>query len=175
MLMYYVFTLDSDLKLVLPKGSEPTWHTSMLYAYIVLLIYVNETIYLYGNLPLFKVSINRLMARDDSPGGNVISMHVVGEGRGAMLWVLRHFLSLISSLLVGMCKRKWQPTPLRLPGESDGQRSLAGYSPWVAKSDWTTARVDCLYFPIEKIHVDPTSPLPLQNISSELLRGHLPG
>ena len=25
--------------------------------------------------------------------------------------------------------RKWQPTPVFLPGESHGQRSLAGYSP----------------------------------------------
>ena len=24
----------------------------------------------------------------------------------------------------------WQPTPVFLPGESHGQRSLAGYSPW---------------------------------------------
>ena len=27
-------------------------------------------------------------------------------------------------------KRKWQPTPVSLPGESHGQRSLAGSSPW---------------------------------------------
>ena len=27
-------------------------------------------------------------------------------------------------------KRAWQPTPVSLPGESHGQRSLAGYSPW---------------------------------------------
>ena len=33
-------------------------------------------------------------------------------------------------------KRKWQPTPVFLPGESHGQRSLAGYHPWVAKR-WT--------------------------------------
>ena len=26
--------------------------------------------------------------------------------------------------------RAWQPTPVFLPGESQGQRSLAGYSPW---------------------------------------------
>ena len=26
--------------------------------------------------------------------------------------------------------RKWQPTPIFLPRESHGQRSLAGYSPW---------------------------------------------
>ena len=29
---------------------------------------------------------------------------------------------------------KWQPSPVFLPGESDGQRSLVGYSPRVAKS-----------------------------------------
>ena len=33
-------------------------------------------------------------------------------------------------------RRKWQPTPVSLPGESHGQRSLAGYSPWCTKS-WT--------------------------------------
>ena len=27
-------------------------------------------------------------------------------------------------------RRKWQPTPVFLPGESHGQRSLAGRSPW---------------------------------------------
>ena len=27
-------------------------------------------------------------------------------------------------------RRKWQPTPVCLTGESHGQRSLAGYSPW---------------------------------------------
>ena len=27
-------------------------------------------------------------------------------------------------------RRKWQPTQLFLPGESHGQRSLVGHSPW---------------------------------------------
>ena len=27
-------------------------------------------------------------------------------------------------------RRVWKPTPIFLPGESHGQRSLAGYSPW---------------------------------------------
>ena len=27
-------------------------------------------------------------------------------------------------------RREWQPTPVFLPGESHGWRSLAGYSPW---------------------------------------------
>ena len=35
-------------------------------------------------------------------------------------------------------RRAWQPTPVFLPAESHGQRSLAGYSPWGAKeSDMT--------------------------------------
>ena len=33
-------------------------------------------------------------------------------------------------------RRKWQPTPVSLPRESHGQRSLAGYSPGGCKS-WT--------------------------------------
>ena len=36
-------------------------------------------------------------------------------------------------------RRAWQPTPVFLPGESRGQRSLVGYSPWGRKkSDWKT-------------------------------------
>ena len=35
-------------------------------------------------------------------------------------------------------RRKWQPTPIFLPGEFHGQRSLTGYSPWGCKeSDMT--------------------------------------
>ena len=37
-------------------------------------------------------------------------------------------------------KRAWQPTPVFLPGEFHGQRSLVGYSPWACKEldtiDW---------------------------------------
>ena len=29
--------------------------------------------------------------------------------------------------------RKWQPTPVFLPGKLHGQRSLVGYSPWSQK------------------------------------------
>ena len=37
-------------------------------------------------------------------------------------------------------RRAWQPTPVFLPGESHGQRSLAHYSPWGCKeSDMTEA------------------------------------
>ena len=39
-------------------------------------------------------------------------------------------------------RRKWQPTPVFLPGESHGQRSLAGSNPWGRKESDTTERLD---------------------------------
>ena len=35
-------------------------------------------------------------------------------------------------------RRAWQLTPVLLPGESHGQRSLVGYSPWGHKESDTT-------------------------------------
>ena len=35
-------------------------------------------------------------------------------------------------------ERAWQPSPVLLPGESHGQTSLAGYSPWGRKESGTT-------------------------------------
>ena len=40
-------------------------------------------------------------------------------------------------------RRKWQPTPVFLPGESHGQRSLVGYSPRGRKELDTTERLHC--------------------------------
>ena len=34
----------------------------------------------------------------------------------------------------GSLERKWQPTPIFLPGKSHGQKSLVGYSPWGGKA-----------------------------------------
>ena len=40
-------------------------------------------------------------------------------------------------------RRKWQPTPVLLPGKSHGQKGLVGYSPWGREEQDTTER---LYF-----------------------------
>ena len=37
--------------------------------------------------------------------------------------------------------RKWQPTPVFLPGEFHGRRSLVGHSPWGCKESDTTKRL----------------------------------
>ena len=48
-------------------------------------------------------------------------------------------------------ERKWQPTPVFLPGESHGQRSLVGYSPWGCKEvDMTEAETPILWPPHAK-------------------------
>ena len=39
------------------------------------------------------------------------------------------------------CRRPWQPTPVRLPGESHGGRRLVGYSPWGRKESDTTEQL----------------------------------
>ena len=66
MLMTYVFTLDSVFKSDSSKTQnfdKPVWFAHI----IVLLIYVNESIYLLGNLPFFKIHVNHFMAWDSSP------------------------------------------------------------------------------------------------------------
>ena len=51
-----------------------------------------------------------------------------------------------------LCSRKWQPTPVFLPGKFHGQGSLEGYSPWDLKELDTTeyACNDCLPFSVHQ-------------------------
>ena len=39
-------------------------------------------------------------------------------------------------------RRKWQPTPVFMPGKSHGQRSLAGYRSWDLKTLDTTEQLN---------------------------------
>ena len=45
-------------------------------------------------------------------------------------------------------RREWLPTPAFLPGESQGQRNLAGFSPWGHKMSDTTERLTLIYLDI---------------------------
>ena len=49
--------------------------------------------------------------------------------------------SLIYTKLEICWRRNWQPTPVLLPGESHGGRSLVGYSPWGCEESDTTERL----------------------------------
>ena len=50
-------------------------------------------------------------------------------------------MSLITFLVKGSWRRQWHPTPVLLPGESDGWRSLVGCSPWGREELDTTERL----------------------------------
>ena len=78
--MNYVFTLNSIFLQVRSPKSQNILDKPVCFTHgNVLLSYVNETVYLLGNLPFFKIHANHFMARDDSPCANVISK--------CMLWV----------------------------------------------------------------------------------------
>ena len=62
-----------------------TQQTSMFYSYIVLLIYVNETIYLLGNLSFFKIRVDHFMAWDDYLVPMLSQNAYRGEGPGVSL------------------------------------------------------------------------------------------
>ena len=62
-----------------------------------------------------------------------------GENPSAMQGTWVHSLGQEDSL-----ERKQQPTPVFLPGEFHGQRSLVGYRPWDHKKSATTERLTLL-------------------------------
>ena len=59
-------------------------------------------------------------------------------------------------------RRVWQPTPVFLPGESHGQRSLAGYSPWGRqesdRTDWLTHTHTHTHTPVQFSSVAQSCP-----------------
>ena len=52
--------------------------------------------------------------------------------------ILRLNLSKIVAITMEMQRRKWQPPPVFLPGESHGWRRLAGRGPWAHRESDTT-------------------------------------
>ena len=48
-------------------------------------------------------------------------------------------------------RRAWQPTPVFLPRESHGQRSLAGCSPWGRKESGMTERLSTFSYSIKNV------------------------
>ena len=72
----------------------------------------------------------------DFPGGTVGKQSICQCRRpGFPLWVSKI-----------PWRRGWQPTPVFLPGESHGYRSLVGYSPWGYTESDTTERLTISLF-----------------------------
>ena len=68
------------------------------------------------------------------PGGSVVKNLPVNAGDVGLIPT--------SGRSPGGKKKKWQLTPVFLLGESHGQRSLVGYSPWGCK-EWDTTERAC--------------------------------
>ena len=47
-------------------------------------------------------------------------------------------------------KKKWQPTPVFLPGKSQGQRSLVGYSPWGHRRVDSVTKITIMEYNLQK-------------------------
>ena len=54
-------------------------------------------------------------------------------------WMANH--PSIFAMRTSWWRRKWQPTPVLVPGKSHGWRSLVGYSPWGLKESDRTERL----------------------------------
>ena len=52
-------------------------------------------------------------------------------------------------------RRAWQPTLVFLPGESHGQKSLMGYSPWGCKESDMAERLTLALFPSYYPKINP--------------------
>ena len=74
-----------------------------------------------GGLPVYGVAQNRTQLKRLSSSSRRC------RRQGFNLWVEKT-----------PWRRAWQPTPVLLPGESHGQRSLEGYSSWGRKELDTT-------------------------------------
>ena len=60
--------------------------------------------------------------------------------------IFHTFSIFIKTTLLTCLRKKWQPTPIFLPGEFHGQRGLAGYSPWDHKESHMTEQLTLSHF-----------------------------
>ena len=106
------------------------------------------------HLPAMWETWVRSLGQEDSPGegnGNPLQYSCLENPMDRGAWQAtvhrvtksRTRLSDFTFTYTSYWRRKWQPTPVFLPGISHGWRSLVGYSPWGRKESDVTEQ---LYF-----------------------------
>ena len=92
----------------------------------------------------------------EEPGG-LQSMGLLGVGHD---WVTS-----LSFFTFMHWRRKWQPTPVLLPGESQEQGSLVGCCPWGCReSDMTEANSFQIFWGLFNLHNCVCEPIPCDKI-----------
>ena len=87
---------------------------------------------------LYLVSSSALLFRVQKFGVNGVFLHSHSVPMRNLFLILLHLNQsvVLVRILASPWRRKWQLTPVFLPGQSHGQRTLAGYIHGVTKS-WT--------------------------------------
>ena len=72
-------------------------------------------------------------------------------------------------------RRKWQPTPVLLPGKSHEQKSLVGYSPWGRRESDMTVHARCsLWLGHRHLLAEPAHGWERVSLTSFLIRALIP-
>ena len=109
-----------------------------------------------GNLQICIHCLRILEARNLTSGFSRVGSLWGCEGE----WVTGLYKFLVFGEI--FWRRKWQPTPVLLPGKSHGWRSQVGYSPWGGKESDTT---EWLQFQFGVLWLVEASPLSLSSTS----------
>ena len=110
---------------------------------------------LYSRFPL-AIYLTRDSVYTGVPGGSVVKNLPAMQQKWVQSWVRKI-----------PWKRKWQLTPVYLPGKSQGQRSLAGYSPWGHRHNLVTEQQQSVYVNATlSSHPALTFPFCVQHIGS---------
>ena len=86
-------------------------------------------------------SVNRCLCWRDSILENTISWREMIQN--ILRWLKSSFGFFCTFLGKTPWRREWLPSPVFLPGESYGQRSLVDYSPWGRKELSMTKQLTC--------------------------------
>ena len=94
-------------------------------------------------MPAVQETRVRSLGREDSPGeGNCNSLQYSSLVAQRVKCLPGMQKTRVRSLgREDPLEKEWQPTPVLLPGESHGRRSLVGYNPWGRKESDTTERL----------------------------------
>ena len=111
----------------------------------------------WGAIAFSKISF-RMNCLDPLAVQGILKSHLQHHSsKASILWPSAFFIIQLSHLYV--TRRQWQPTPVLLPGESHGWRSLVGCGPWGREESDTTER---LHFHFSLSHIGEGNGNPLQ-------------